>query len=128
MASCSPARRRVRGRRDIVECKSKINDGKWAEIREQFAGSHLRLLAACGVIGIRVERVRLYTAYRRDQIGVESPDPLMFEAEMAHGPHMSGRVMWRTGRVDIAELGRVQHRRVALRVAGDVGYAEISLG
>lgn len=112
----------------IVECKATVSDGKWDEIRAQFHGSRLRLAAVCGVLGIAVRAVTLHTAFRRDKIGVASPDPEVFEAEMVATPRRAPRDMWRDGWVPLDGFGVFTHRRVPLDVRDDIGHGTITLG
>lgn len=115
----------------IIECKRTVGDSAWQEIREQLRGSRIRLDAICGVVGITVDRVVLYTAYRRDKLGEASPDALLTKAavgESGSAPaFVMGRIAWKNGRVELDGFGRFAHHRIPLDVRDGCGYATVSL-
>ncbi|MCB9552834.1 MAG: hypothetical protein H6705_13310 [Myxococcales bacterium] len=119
----------------IVECKGTMGDGNWRKVREQHQGSRIRLDALCGVLGITVERIVLYTAFRDDKMGVASPEPLLTKLLVgatgtlahSHPDVVAARVAWHTGEVTLQGFPPLPHRRVALTVRDDTGYATVSL-
>ena len=54
----------------IFELKRTVTSQKWEDIKLQFAGALQNALALAGVldVDIKLEQVRLYTAYRNDKI------------------------------------------------------------
>lgn len=119
-------------RAHVVECKRTVTDDKWKKIQRQLAGSCLRLLAAGGVLGLELEQVTLYTAFRIAKISTRSPDfTLATPPPGLVGPRerFAQRLAWQASTLWIDGLGPLEHRRIQLTDAGDdVGRATIPLG
>ncbi len=121
----------------IVECKKTVGDESWRHVRQQLHGTRIRLDALCGVLGIEVDAVYLYTAFRRDRIGAQtSPDPLLVEIPVGSSAtpqrptpeQVAGRLAWAADVIALPEFGELPHRRVPLAVADDVGLGLVELG
>lgn len=119
----------------IVECKASVGVNAWQRIREQFRGSRIRLDAICGVLGIHVDDVTLYTAFRNDRMGLASPE-LSIVDMVAGGPSPAqteverarvAAIEWRARTITLQGFPPLPHRRVALAVRDDTGYATVSL-
>ncbi len=64
----------------VMECKQTVSASEWRKALLQFEWSVIRLLAIAGALRERVERVVLYTAFRRDSLSLDqSPDAELFE-------------------------------------------------
>lgn len=119
----------------IVECKGTMGDGNWHKVRDQHRGSRIRLDAICGVLGITVDRVVLYTAFREDKMGVASSEPILSKLLVGQTGTLAytrpdiaaARVAWQTGQVTLEGFPSLPHRRVALTVRDDTGYATVPL-
>jgi len=130
LLTCSPA---GRWHAHVVECKRTVTDEKWAKVQQQLRGSCIRLLAASGVIGFSVERITLYTAFRRDQLGLRSMDAVLATPEAGQpvrpGSPASRRTAWQAKELFIDGFGPLAHHRIQLADAGDdVGRATVPLG
>lgn len=117
----------------VVECKKTVTDDKWSKVQEQLRGSCMRLLAAAGVVGIEVERITLYTAFRRDQLGSRSSDATLATPptgeRIGASSSAARRVAWQSSALVVEGLGPLEHRRVQLDTADDdVGRAVVPLG
>lgn len=112
----------------IVECKKTIKEKSWAGVRAQLHGSRLRLDAIAGVLGIEIERVVLYTAFREDRIGLGSPDPILDAVPIGGrepGEPARARAAWRASTVFIPGEGPLSHRRLQLHTVEDVGRIDV---
>jgi hypothetical protein len=70
----------------VMECKETVNASEWKRALEQLEWTLIRLLAIAGALHERVERVVLYTAYRRDALSLdESPDAELFKLPLDDG-------------------------------------------
>lgn len=52
----------------IIECKRTIKRNKWDKIKKQFRGAIQRALAIVASVGVQVARIKVYTAYRTDEL------------------------------------------------------------
>lgn len=112
----------------IVECKRTIGTGTWAQAQQQLGGSRIRLDALAGVLGVQIDQVCLYTAFRREKLGVQSTDPVLGAIAIDRvTPSSPGaqRAAWRAATIAVAGGERLRHRHVQLVVVDDVGRAQI---
>lgn len=64
----------------VMECKQTVDSKHWNDALVQIEWTVIRLLAIAGALHERVERVVLYTAFRRNALAVdESEEPVQFE-------------------------------------------------
>lgn len=116
----------------IVECKRKVKTSSWLDVQAQLHGSCIRLRAICGVLGVQVDRITLYTAFREDLLGSRSPDPALTTLPVEPtGPRSPAIIVkaWRASILDLEGFGPLAHQRIQLTDAGDdVGRATVVLG
>lgn len=115
----------------IVECKATVKLNEWRHIRtRQFRGGRIRLDALCGVLGIQVDAVKVYTAYRKAAVGRETPNSVQLVHDVGRGasPGLADQRAWEAPDVEIADYGRVPHRRIELDVQDGVGRYTVALG
>lgn len=70
----------------VMECKETIDASAWSKALKQLGWTLIRLLAIAGALHERVDRVVLYTVYRRDALSPEeSPDPELLKLPLEDG-------------------------------------------
>lgn len=116
----------------VVECKRTVTDEKWQRVQRQLRGSCLRLLAVGGVLGLEIDKITLYTAFRRTKISARTPDfALMTPPPGRVDPRerFAQRLAWQAPRLPLEGFGMLDHQRIQLDDRGDdVGRATVSLG
>lgn len=110
----------------IVECKASLDASKWVRVKQQFLGALLRLHAIAGLLGLSIERIQCYTAFRSSQLvspssanmvsrhallGKPAPPPLAAIADHADKT------------ADLEWLGLCAHKDVPLSVVDRGGLA-----
>jgi hypothetical protein len=76
----------------VMECKQTVNASEWRKALLQLEWTVTRLLAVAGALHERVERVVLYTAYRKDALSLdESPDAELFKLPLEDGENEIAR-------------------------------------
>lgn len=64
----------------VMECKQTVSASEWRKALQQLEWTVLRLLAIAGALHERVQRVVLYTAFRKDELSFDgSPDAVLFD-------------------------------------------------
>lgn len=76
----------------VMECKQTVSASEWRKALQQHEWTVIRLLAIAGALHERVERVVLYTTFRRDALSPEeSPDAELFKLPLEDGENESAR-------------------------------------
>jgi hypothetical protein len=114
----------------VVELKKSVDPKTWGHLQEQLQWAVVRLLAIAGVLGVRIDAVTVYTAFRRDRLAKElSPNPAAMKIPVAPAHPRAGdagalrwaeaRRSWERGRVRMEVFGaEVEHRRIQANEAG----------
>jgi hypothetical protein len=115
----------------IMECKRTVDQKKWVDVSKQMGSTLSRLMALVGALGERIERVRLYTAFRSDQLSddespntaglkrtVGGPDERS-EAEREHDWAWRKQREWMRDQVRLPSFAPTfEHRKVQLDASG----------
>lgn len=121
----------------IIECKKKVNTKKWEKIKLQFEGAILRARAILGVLEnpVRIKSVKLYTAYREDDVAIEkSATPTLLKTGVAPESQeideVQERTDWGNQLIKILD-NEYEHKQIQLDVemrdGQDVGVKIINL-
>lgn len=110
----------------LVEMKSKVGAKEWNDIKKQFHGAYLNLLAIGAVLELPAfASVTLHLAYTRDRVSPQnSTAPSMLKLPLGE-PKWQGVADWIGRRVDLGGLGNLVPLRLIQR--DDTGDAQAGL-
>lgn len=111
----------TRVRLHLVECKKTVREKSWNTARSQFRGALQNALGVCGVLGVTIQSVSLYTAYVTDKLDPEqTSNPALLKGRLGESEPPAFQ-QWRNGLV-IMEGASFEHNRIQLDPSGNGQY------
>jgi len=115
----------------ILEFTTTVSLKKWDTVREQLEWATLHVLAAAGILGIRIQGVVFYTVHHREDLSREgSRNPAVMKIPVSPRSEADAirwaeaRRSWESGRVSTANFGvDVEHLRIH---AGEDGRTAVT--
>ena len=118
----------------VMECKRTVDQTKWNDILQQLRWTFMRLRAVSGVLGVPLQRVTFYTAYREDKLSSDSSrNPVLprnpITSRFAKPDETIDRprqlqMAWQNDDITLGDLvERFAHRKVELDGNGDGAIA-----
>jgi hypothetical protein len=114
----------------MIEMKSKVDHGKWVEIKAKVRSSLLNIKALCEFLGIKVGEVNVITTYEREGfISLENTaDPFMFKQALGQKPENLKRDEWDKEiiKIKIDECITLKHKAIKMERDQTIGlYGEL---
>ncbi|WP_047150820.1 hypothetical protein [Aneurinibacillus tyrosinisolvens] len=101
----------------IIECKKTVQGSSWGKAKVQFEGAILRMQSIAGLLGIRIENITLYTAFREDNLSQTTNPVLLKMASMSAdtgAPGASTYLDWDKDEVAVLSLKKLKHVKIKL--------------
>ena len=106
----------------LVECKKTVQEKSWVTARSQFRGALQNAFGVCGVLGVTIKSVNLYTAYVSDRLDPhETSNPALLKSRLGKGESPAFQ-QWRHDLVTVEGV-QLDHHKIQLDASGNVAYA-----
>lgn len=108
----------------IFELKRSIGSSEWDKIKAQFAGALQNAEALAGFLGISINEVRVYSAYRNDKLN-DFANPIKLHNKIRM--NSSGKTDWNDSRIklDYPMKQKFLHTKIKLDLESGNGVYQI---
>lgn len=98
-----------------------VQEKSWDTVRSQFRGALQNAFGVCGVLGVKIRSVDLYTAYVSDKLDpVKTSNPALLKGRLGK-EEPPGFQQWRHGSVTVEGI-EFNHHKIQLDAEGNGTY------
>lgn len=115
----------------MIEMKSKVDDGKWIEIKAKVRSSLLNIRALCEFLGVRIGEIYTFTTYEREGFtsAEKTSDPLVLKQPLGEKAIHLKRDEWDKDviKIKIDELITLKHKAIKMERDTDGLYGVLDI-